>query len=110
VRDTMLCGIPSRAGYHAAWHTMSYGIPYRAGCRAGYHGNQVRCLIQENGMTAGIAFPTGCSLDYIAAHWTPNKGDRSCRRRRRRRASVGPLALSERLAPVATLHHHGAWA
>ena len=24
---------------------------------------------------AGIAFPTGCSLNHVAAHWTPNAGD-----------------------------------
>ena len=24
---------------------------------------------------AGIAFPTGCSQNHIAAHWTPNGGD-----------------------------------
>lgn len=23
----------------------------------------------------GIAFPTGCSLNWVAAHWTPNGGD-----------------------------------
>jgi methionyl aminopeptidase len=26
---------------------------------------------------AGVAFPTGCSLNHIAAHWTPNKGDKT---------------------------------
>lgn len=26
---------------------------------------------------AGIAFPTGCSLNYVAAHWTPNGGDKT---------------------------------
>lgn len=26
-------------------------------------------------LQAGVAFPTGCSLNYIAAHWTPNAGD-----------------------------------
>ena len=35
----------------------------------------VRTLIEENGMEAGIAFPTGCSLNHVAAHWTPNAGD-----------------------------------
>jgi len=34
-----------------------------------------RKLIEENGLEAGIAFPTGCSLNYVAAHWTPNAGD-----------------------------------
>lgn len=35
----------------------------------------VRDLIEANGLEAGIAFPTGCSLNYVAAHWTPNGGD-----------------------------------
>jgi len=26
---------------------------------------------------AGIAFPTGCSLNYVAAHYTPNAGDKT---------------------------------
>ena len=34
----------------------------------------VRALIEENGLAAGIAFPTGCSLNHVAAHWTPNAG------------------------------------
>lgn len=37
----------------------------------------VRRLISENGLEAGIAFPTGCSLNYVAAHWTPNANDKS---------------------------------
>eukprot|EP01024_Parvocaulis_polyphysoides_P003794 TRINITY_DN109_c0_g1_i10.p1 TRINITY_DN109_c0_g1~~TRINITY_DN109_c0_g1_i10.p1 ORF type:complete len:589 (-),score=105.32 TRINITY_DN109_c0_g1_i10:2307-3830(-) len=37
----------------------------------------VRQLINENGLQAGIAFPTGCSLNYCAAHWTPNGGDQT---------------------------------
>ncbi|KAG8375842.1 hypothetical protein BUALT_Bualt09G0001200 [Buddleja alternifolia] len=37
--------------------------------------NTVRKLISENGLQAGIAFPTGCSLNWVAAHWTPNTGD-----------------------------------
>lgn len=39
--------------------------------------NMVRKLIQENGLKAGIAFPTGCSLNWVAAHWTPNSGDKT---------------------------------
>jgi methionyl aminopeptidase len=35
----------------------------------------VRRLIGARGLEAGIAFPTGCSLDHVAAHWTPNGGD-----------------------------------
>ena len=34
-----------------------------------------RRLIGENGLTAGLAFPTGCSLNHVAAHYTPNAGD-----------------------------------
>lgn len=37
--------------------------------------DSVRNLIEAKGLEAGIAFPTGCSLDYVAAHWTPNAGD-----------------------------------
>ncbi|KAJ8434674.1 hypothetical protein Cgig2_030060 [Carnegiea gigantea] len=37
----------------------------------------VRKLISENGLQAGIAFPTGCSLNWVAAHWTPNTGDKT---------------------------------
>jgi methionyl aminopeptidase len=39
--------------------------------------NSVRALIEENGLEAGIAFPTGCSLNHVAAHWTPNAGDKT---------------------------------
>ncbi|XP_065187623.1 methionine aminopeptidase 2-like [Sycon ciliatum] len=34
-----------------------------------------RTLIAENGLKAGLAFPTGCSLNNCAAHYTPNAGD-----------------------------------
>ncbi|XP_077980177.1 methionine aminopeptidase 2-like [Glandiceps talaboti] len=36
-----------------------------------------RKLINENGLKAGLAFPTGCSLNYCAAHYTPNNGDKT---------------------------------
>lgn len=36
---------------------------------------QNRELVRENGLEAGIAFPTGCSLNHVAAHYTPNNGD-----------------------------------
>ncbi|KXZ49245.1 hypothetical protein GPECTOR_22g837 [Gonium pectorale] len=39
--------------------------------------DMVRTLIEVNGLDAGIAFPTGCSLNYVAAHWTPNAGDKT---------------------------------
>lgn len=34
-----------------------------------------RALIKERGLQAGLAFPTGCSLNHCAAHYTPNAGD-----------------------------------
>lgn len=37
--------------------------------------NTARNLIAENGLEAGLAFPTGCSLNHCAAHYTPNAGD-----------------------------------
>jgi methionyl aminopeptidase len=37
--------------------------------------NMNRLLVQERGLQAGIAFPTGCSLNHVAAHYTPNPGD-----------------------------------
>lgn len=39
--------------------------------------DMVRTLIEANGLEQGIAFPTGCSLNYVAAHWTPNAGDKT---------------------------------
>ena len=32
-------------------------------------------MINENGLKAGLAFPTGCSINHCAAHYTPNAGD-----------------------------------
>ncbi|CAF0945634.1 unnamed protein product [Rotaria sordida] len=37
--------------------------------------NMNRKLIKEKGLEAGLAFPTGCSLNNCAAHYTPNNGD-----------------------------------
>jgi len=34
-----------------------------------------RKLIKEDGLKAGLAFPTGCSINHCAAHYTPNAGD-----------------------------------
>ena len=34
-----------------------------------------RRLIEASGLDAGIAFPTGASMNNCAAHWTPNIGD-----------------------------------
>ena len=37
--------------------------------------NTARRLIKESGLDAGLAFPTGCSRNHCAAHYTPNAGD-----------------------------------
>nr|CAD2133286.1 unnamed protein product [Meloidogyne enterolobii] len=34
-----------------------------------------RRMINENGLSSGLAFPTGCSINHCAAHYTPNAGD-----------------------------------
>lgn len=39
--------------------------------------NTARRLIAENGLKAGLAFPTGCSKNHCAAHYTPNAGDKT---------------------------------
>ncbi|KAF0683963.1 Aste57867_24044 [Aphanomyces stellatus] len=37
--------------------------------------NKNRELVEEAGFARGIGFPTGCSLNHVAAHYTPNAGD-----------------------------------
>ncbi len=37
--------------------------------------NTNRRLIEANKLESGIAFPTGCSINNVAAHYTPNPGD-----------------------------------
>ncbi|KTW31186.1 methionine aminopeptidase, type II [Pneumocystis jirovecii RU7] len=37
-----------------------------------------RTLVEEDGLKAGIGFPTGLSLNHCAAHYTPNAGDKTC--------------------------------
>jgi methionyl aminopeptidase len=37
--------------------------------------NTNRALIEANKIEAGIAFPTGISINHCAAHYTPNPGD-----------------------------------
>ena len=37
--------------------------------------NYNRKLTAEKGLESGIGFPTGCSLNHVAAHYTPNNGD-----------------------------------
>jgi methionyl aminopeptidase len=39
--------------------------------------NMNRKLISENGLKAGLGFPTGCSLNHVAAHYSPNGGDKT---------------------------------
>jgi methionyl aminopeptidase len=34
-----------------------------------------RRLVEANGLECGIAFPTGCSINECAAHYTCNPGD-----------------------------------
>ncbi|KTW27037.1 methionine aminopeptidase, type II [Pneumocystis carinii B80] len=40
--------------------------------------NSTRMLVEEDGLKAGIGFPTGLSLNHCAAHYTPNAGDNTC--------------------------------
>jgi methionyl aminopeptidase len=37
--------------------------------------NMNRYLINQRELDCGVAFPTGCSLNNCAAHYTPNPGD-----------------------------------
>lgn len=41
--------------------------------------NANRALVgaKDGDLSRGIAFPTGCSLNNVAAHYTPNKGDKT---------------------------------
>ncbi|CAG9764040.1 unnamed protein product [Ceutorhynchus assimilis] len=39
--------------------------------------NTARKLIGDDGLKAGLAFPTGCSRNHCAAHYTPNAGDKT---------------------------------
>ena len=34
-----------------------------------------RALVEETGLESGIGFPTGLSVNEVAAHYTPNAGD-----------------------------------
>ncbi|WVQ96025.1 methionine aminopeptidase, type II [Kwoniella sp. CBS 9459] len=36
-----------------------------------------RALVEENGFDSGIGFPTGLNLNEIAAHYSPNPGDKT---------------------------------
>jgi len=35
-------------------------------------------LVQAKGLERGWGFPTGCSINNCAAHYTPNYGDKVC--------------------------------
>lgn len=35
-----------------------------------------RAVVEENGFESGIGFPTGLSVNEVAAHYTPNPGDK----------------------------------
>ena len=37
--------------------------------------NGTRALVEEAGLESGIGFPTGLSVNDVAAHYTPNAGD-----------------------------------
>lgn len=37
--------------------------------------NGTRALVEESGLESGIGFPTGLSVNEVAAHYTPNAGD-----------------------------------
>jgi methionyl aminopeptidase len=37
----------------------------------------IRQLVRADGLLAGVAFPTGASLNHCAAHFAPNTGDKS---------------------------------
>ncbi|ODV92494.1 hypothetical protein CANCADRAFT_1089 [Tortispora caseinolytica NRRL Y-17796] len=37
----------------------------------------VRALVEGDDKSAGIGFPTGVSLNHVAAHYTPNAGDKT---------------------------------
>jgi len=34
-----------------------------------------RSLVEETGLESGVGFPTGLSVNEVAAHYTPNTGD-----------------------------------
>lgn len=38
--------------------------------------NGTRTIVEANGLESGIGFPTGLSLNEVAAHYTPNAGDK----------------------------------
>lgn len=39
--------------------------------------NYTRTLLENDSIEAGVGFPTGVSLNYVAAHYTPNPNDKA---------------------------------
>jgi len=37
--------------------------------------NGTRSLVEDSGLESGVGFPTGLSVNEVAAHYTPNAGD-----------------------------------
>lgn len=35
-----------------------------------------RALVEEHGLDSGVGFPTGLSINEVAAHYTPNPSDK----------------------------------
>ena len=76
-----------------------FRIAATCSCTSTSLAGQVRELIKDKYPERGIAFPTGCSINHVAAHWTPNGGDKTVlqarpARVRAARASMGwPLVL-----------------
>ena len=74
-------------GVYVCIHSSMYMIIYTAcSCQhthtrhtdpATHTHTQVRELIRAEYPHRGIAFPTGCSINHVAAHWTPNGGDKT---------------------------------
>lgn len=44
-------------------------------CERLENANRILIGAKDGDISRGIAFPTGCSLNHVAAHYTPNKGD-----------------------------------
>lgn len=44
-------------------------------CERLENANRALVAAKDGDLARGIAFPTGCSINHVAAHYTPNKGD-----------------------------------
>lgn len=69
VRSLLLCGFFSLTDSLNLTQKLLYSSETLEGI--------ARKLIDEKGLEAGLAFPTGCSLNHCAAHYTPNEGDKT---------------------------------